>query len=133
MNGYRLSKIHDTSHGRIRYQWLVTIDISSESPIDRFTTTLRANERLFEWAHKNAKFNYKINQNLLYIDSEKEFMHFKDTFKGKGYSGKSLDKPKYKNKTNKNSKKRKKPKKNKKDVDVVIKKRKKINKGEKNE
>ena len=76
----------DTGLGRIRFSYRIMLLIDDSSPIARMMDTLRANSEINEWiANSRGRWNflYKIDDNMLYLDTLQIVDRFKETFKGK--------------------------------------------------
>lgn len=98
----------DTGHGKIRFSYRIMLIVDDSSPITRMVETLKANSEINNWVSKYRtrwNFFYKIDDNMLYVDTLQIVDRFKETFDGKEskhYIVKSM--------RNKNSNKRKKNK-----------------------
>jgi hypothetical protein len=76
----------DTSNGRVRFSYRIWLVVDDSSPISRMIGTLEANNKLNEWlANSRVKWNflYKIDDNMLYLETLQIVERFKGTFKGK--------------------------------------------------
>jgi hypothetical protein len=76
----------DAGHGKIRFSYRIMLLIDDSSPIARMMDTLRANSEINEWiANSRGRWNflYKIDDNMLYLDTLQIVDRFKETFKGK--------------------------------------------------
>jgi|TARA_B100001971_G_scaffold7277_1_gene5968 hypothetical protein len=76
----------DTSQGRIRYTYRILIQIDNSSPINRMMDTIRANTEINNWVNQYRKiwnFNYKIDSNILFLETLNIVDKFKNTYNGK--------------------------------------------------
>ena len=76
----------DTSNGRVRFSYRILLVVNNSPPITRMMDTLIANSKLNEWiANSRGRWNflYKIDDNMLYLDTLQIVDRFKETFKGK--------------------------------------------------
>ena len=76
----------DTSHGKIRFSYRIMLIVDDSSPITRMVGTLKANSKINEWVSKYRtrwNFPYKIDDNMLYVDTLQIVDRFKETFDGK--------------------------------------------------
>ena len=76
----------DTGHGKIRFSYRIMLLIDDSSPIARMMDTLRANSEINDWVSNYRtrwNFSYKIDDNMLYVDTLQIVDRFKETFKGK--------------------------------------------------
>ena len=76
----------DTSHGKIRFSYRIMLIINDSSPITRMMDTLRANDEKNDWVSNYRtrwNFLYKVDDNMLYVDTLQIVDRFKETFKGK--------------------------------------------------
>jgi len=97
----------DTGEGRVKFSYRIMVVVSDKDPISRMMDSLKANEKLTKWAagHRmtlTTKFLYKIDTNMLFLETLDIVEKFKQTFDGKesrDYIIKSLRKKK-KNKPN---------------------------------
>ena len=76
----------DTSHGKIRFSYRIMLIVDDASPITRMIGTLKANGEINDWISKYRmrwNFPYKIDDNMLYVDTLQIVDRFKETFNGK--------------------------------------------------
>ena len=76
----------DTSHGKIRFSYRIMLIVDDSSPITRMVGTLKANSEINNWVSKfrsRWNFSYKIDDNMLYVDTLQIVDRFKETFDGK--------------------------------------------------
>jgi hypothetical protein len=76
----------DTGHSKIRFSYRIMLLINDLTPISRMMDTLRANSEINDWVSKYRvrwNFLYKIDDNMLYLDTLQIVDRFKETFKGK--------------------------------------------------
>ena len=76
----------DTSNGRVRFSYRISLVIDDSSPITRMMDTLRANSEVNDWVSMYRlrwNFLYKIDDNMLYLDTLQIVDRFKGTFNGK--------------------------------------------------
>jgi hypothetical protein len=76
----------DTSNARVRFSYRILLVVDNSSPISRMMGTLIANGKLNEWITNNRtrwNFLYKIDDNMLYLETLQIVDRFKETFKGK--------------------------------------------------
>ena len=76
----------DTSHGKIRFSYRIMLIVDSSSPITRMVGTLKSNSEINNWVstyRTRWNFPYKIDDNMLYVDTLQIVNRFKETFKGK--------------------------------------------------
>ena len=76
----------DTGYGKIRFLYRISLVVNDSTPIFRMMDTLRANSEINEWVSKYRlrwNFSYKIDYNMLYVDTLQAVDRFKETFKGK--------------------------------------------------
>ena len=92
----------DTGEGRVKFSYRIIVVVSDKDPISRMMDSLKANEQLNKWAagyrtSLTTKFLYKIDGNMLFLESLNVVEKFKQTFDGKesrDYIIKSLRKKK---------------------------------------
>ena len=92
----------DTGEGRVKFSYRIIVVVSDKDPISRMMDSLKANEKLTKWAagHRmtlTTKFLYKIDANMLFLETLNIVEKFKQTFDGKesrDYIIKSLRKKK---------------------------------------
>jgi hypothetical protein len=76
----------DTGHGKIRFSYRIMLIVDNSSPITRMVETLKANGEINNWVSKHRSrwnFPYKIDDNMLYVDTLQIVDRFKETFDGK--------------------------------------------------
>ena len=76
----------DTSNGRARFSYRISLVVDSSTPISRMVGTLKANSEINNWVSKYRtrwNFPYKIDDNMLYVDTLQIVDRFKETFDGK--------------------------------------------------
>ena len=76
----------DTSNNRVRFSYRIMLLIDDSSPIARMMDTLRANSEINEWITNSRgrwNFLYKVDDNMLYLDTLQIIDRFKETFNGK--------------------------------------------------
>ena len=76
----------DTSQGKIRFSYRIMLIVDDSSPITRMVGTLKANSEINNWVSKfrsRWNFSYKIDDNMLYVDTLQIVDRFKETFDGK--------------------------------------------------
>ena len=76
----------DTSNGRVRFSYRIMLLVNDSSPIIRMMDTLKANSEINNWVSKHRSrwnFPYKIDDNMLYVDTLQIVDRFKETFDGK--------------------------------------------------
>ena len=76
----------DTSNGRVRFSYRISLVVNDSSPITRMMDTLRTNSEINDWVsiyRLRWNFSYKIDDNMLYLDTLQIIDRFKETFNGK--------------------------------------------------
>ncbi len=76
----------DTGNGRIRFSYRIMLLIDDSSPIARMMGTLKSNSEINNWVstyRTRWNFPYKIDDNMLYVDTLQIVDRFKETFDGK--------------------------------------------------
>ena len=78
----------DTGDGRVKFSYRIIVVVSDADPISRMMDSLKANEKLTKWAagHRmtlTTKFLYKIDTNMLFLETLDIVEKFKQTFDGK--------------------------------------------------
>ena len=76
----------DTSNNRVRFSYRIMLIVDSSSPITRMVGTLKSNSEINNWVstyRTRWNFPYKIDDNMLYLDTLQIVDRFKETFKGK--------------------------------------------------
>ena len=76
----------DTGQGKIRFSYRIMLVVDDSSPVARMIGTLKANGKINDWVSKYRtrwNFPYKIDDNMLYVDTLQIVDRFKETFNGK--------------------------------------------------
>lgn len=76
----------DTGHGKVKFSYRIMLIVDDSSPITRMVETLKANGKINDWiSNYRTRWNflYKIDDNMLYLETLQIVDRFKETFDGK--------------------------------------------------